>query len=60
MSLGGAIHEYHTPEAFEEFIDRSSLDMNKIRQVFKMASVDRRVKGVILEITKTQDTITKQ
>ena len=54
MTLGGFIHEYRAPEALEEFIERYPMDMNKIRQVLKMASIDRRVKGVILDIRSLQ------
>jgi protease-4 len=50
MNLGGMIYEYRPPEALEDLIDRTSLDMNRIHQVFKMAAADRRIKGIILNI----------
>jgi protease-4 len=54
MNLGGIIHEYRAPEALEELMNRSSLDMNGIRQVLKMAAVDHRIRGIVLKINYLQ------
>jgi protease-4 len=50
ISLGGGIPEYDPPDAFEEYFRGTSLDMKKIRQSMKMATVDDRIKGVVLKI----------
>ncbi len=50
VNLGGPIPEYETPDALEEYLRGSTLDLRKIRQGFKMAAVDDRINGVVLRV----------
>jgi protease-4 len=50
ISLSGSLPEYEAPDALREYLSGSVLDMKKIRQSFKMATVDDRIKGVVLRI----------
>lgn len=51
ISLGGQIPEYIPYDGFEEFFESSGLDMHSIRNSFKMAAVDDRIKAVVLRIS---------
>ena len=50
ITLGGSLPEYNPSDALSEYIRGSSLDLKKIRQSLKMAEVDDRIKGVVLNI----------
>jgi len=50
MQVGGGIEEYHPPDPLQEHFRGIAIDLKKIRQSLKMAAVDDRIKGVILEI----------
>jgi protease-4 len=50
-NIGGSIPEYEPPDALEEYFRGSSLDMKRLRQSFKLAAVDDRIKGIILRIS---------
>jgi len=50
ITLGGSLPEYNPSDALSEYIRGSSLDLKKIRQSLKMAEIDDRIKGVVLNI----------
>jgi protease-4 len=54
INLWGSLPEYEPPDAFEEYFRGSVLDLNKIRQSIKMAAIDDRINGIILEIGFTR------
>jgi protease-4 len=54
MRLSGSLPEYKPPDAIEEYFEGTGLDLKKVRQCFKYASGDKRVKGVLLEIENLQ------
>jgi protease-4 len=54
MQMSGDLPEYKPPDAIEEYLQGSYLDLKKIRQSFKYAAVDKRISGVLLEIENVQ------
>jgi protease-4 len=54
IRMGGGISEYHAPDPLQEYFRGSAIDLKKIRQILKMAAVDDRIKGVILDISYLQ------
>ncbi len=54
VQLSGSLPEYKPPDAIEEYFQGSGLDLKKVRQSFKYASGDKRIKGVLLEIENLQ------
>lgn len=54
MRIGGAISEYHVPDPLEDYFVGSDIDLKKIRQDLKMAAVDDRIKGIVLDISFLQ------
>jgi protease-4 len=50
MRLGGGIQEYQPPDAMEEYLRGTVIDLKKVRQSLKMAAVDDRIKGIILDV----------
>lgn len=50
INLGGSIPEYNPSDPIEEYFEGTSLDLQKIRQSLKMAAIDHRIKGIILEV----------
>ena len=49
-NLWGSLPEYNASDALEEYFSGSVLDMIKIRRTLKMAAVDDRIQGIILNI----------
>ena len=54
VRLSGSLAEYNPPDAIEEYLEGTSLDLKKVRQSFKYAAGDKRVRGVLLEIENLQ------
>jgi len=50
ISLAGQIPEYVPYDGLEDFFESSDLDMHSIRKSLKMATVDDRIKAVVLRI----------
>jgi len=50
ISLSGSIPEYVPNDGLEDLFEVTSLDMHRIRQSFKMAAVDDRIKAIIIKI----------
>jgi protease-4 len=50
MRLGGGIQEYQPPDAMEEYLRGTVIDLKKVRQSLKMAAVDDRIKRIILDV----------
>jgi protease-4 len=50
IRIEGDIPEYEPPDAIEDYLRGPSLDIMKIRQSFKLAEVDDRIKGILLQI----------
>jgi protease-4 len=54
LNLGGYIKEYETQESLGDLFWEAPMDMQKIRQVLKMAAVDDRINGVLVNINFLQ------
>ena len=50
MQLGGTIPEYNVPDALEEYLGSNGLNMQKVRNTFRMAAVDDRIEGIVLKL----------
>ena len=50
ITLGGSLPEYNPSDALSDYVRGTSLDLKKIRQSLKMAEVDDRIKGVVINI----------
>jgi len=59
MYIGGSLPEYRAPNQLQEYLYGVPLDMKKIRQNLKMAAVDNRVRGILLELNFIQTGFSK-
>ena len=48
MQLGGTIPEYNVPDALGEYLGSNGLNMQKVRNTFRMAAVDDRIEGIVV------------
>jgi protease-4 len=51
LTISGTVPEYQVPDYFQEQFGATRMDMKKIRQTLKLATIDDRIKGVVLKIS---------
>ena len=54
LNISGYIKEYEVQEALGDMFRGAPMDMQKIRQVLKMAAVDKRINGIVVHINFLQ------